>query len=199
MERSQGSRKRAHPRERLTVTAVALLRAVNVGGAGKLLMRDLAAVFSELGCQTVETYIQSGNVVFAAPEETISALPSRLSAALRRKFGFDAKVVIRRESQLRRVIEENPFLERGVDPAELHVMFLDARPAASRAKSLDANRSPPDEFVLIGEEIYLRLPNGVGRSKLANAYFEKVLGGAATTRNWRTVIKLHEMASARRA
>ena len=182
----------------MRIAAVALLRAVNVGGAGKLMMRDLAAIFASSGCQDVETYIQSGNVVFAAPEETLARLPSLVSQKLRKQFGLAAPIIIRRESQLRRIIEENPFVKRGIDPGELHVMFLGAPPADGAAKSLDPHRSTPDEFVLKGEEVYLRLPNGVARSKLANAYFEKALGAPATARNWRTTLRLHEMAVARR-
>jgi uncharacterized protein (DUF1697 family) len=179
------------------IAGVALLRAVNVGGAGKLLMRDRAAIFIQFGCTSVETYIQSGNVVFVAPEEAIATLPGLVSAALRRQFGLDASVLIRRRSEWRRVIEENPFLKRNVNPKELHVMFLGAPPREGATNLLDVNRSPPDEFVLRDKEIYLRLPNGVGRSKLANSYFEKMLGASATMRNWRTVLMLDEMTRAK--
>ena len=172
---------------------VALLRSVNVGGTGKLPMKDLAAIFSSAGCSEVETYIQSGNVVFAAPDKVIAALPAIIGAGLRKRFAIDSPILIRRDDELRRVIEDNPFLARGVDAGELHVMFLGAAPASGAAQALDPRRSPPDEFIVQGKEIYLRLPNGVARSKLTNAYFEKALKAPATARNWRTVLKLDEL------
>jgi uncharacterized protein (DUF1697 family) len=76
------------------------------------------------------------------------------------------------------------------------VTFLAEKPAAGRVRDLDPERSPPDEFRVAGREVYLRCPNGYGRSKLTNAFFEKQLGVAATTRNWRTVTKLAELANA---
>jgi len=76
------------------------------------------------------------------------------------------------------------------DPSRLHVVFLARTPTAKTAARLDPERSPPDEFSVRGREIYLRLPNGAGRSKLTTDYFERQLGIAATARNWNTLIKL---------
>ena len=78
----------------------------------------------------------------------------------------------------------------------LHVTFLAEKPDVARVRELDPERAEPDEFKVVGQEIYLHCPNGYGRSKLTNAYFEKKLGVAATTRNWKTVTKLAELASA---
>jgi uncharacterized protein (DUF1697 family) len=75
----------------------------------------------------------------------------------------------------------------------LHVAFLAATPGPSKIAALDPNRSPPDEFAVHGREIYLRLPNGVARTKLTNAHFDSKLGTTSTLRNWRTVVKLVDL------
>jgi uncharacterized protein (DUF1697 family) len=171
----------------------ALLRAVNVGGKNKLPMKDLAEMFADAGCADVVTYIQSGNVVFRATEACAARVPAAIAKAVGDRLGFRAPVVMRTAGELRGVARGNPFLRAGAEPESLHVMFLADRPSPARVATLDPRRSPPDEFVVVGREIYLRCPNGVGRSKLTNAYFDSKLATTSTMRNWRTVVKLVEM------
>jgi uncharacterized protein (DUF1697 family) len=102
--------------------------------------------------------------------------------------------VIRTAAEIDGVVRGNPFLKAGADPKTLHVGFLRDRPSKSQVAALDPDRSPPDEFVVRGGEIYLRLPNGVARSKLTSQYFDSRLKTIITARNWRTVLKLQEMA-----
>lgn len=168
----------------------ALLRGINVGGKNKLPMKELAALFAEAGCRDVETYIQSGNVVFEAPAALVRRVPESLREAIEERFGFPAPMTVRSGAELARVVAGNPFLRQGAAEKELHVYFLADQPAATE---LDAKLSPPDEFVLQGREIYLRLPNGMGRSKLTNAYFDSKLKTVSTARNWATVLHLTAM------
>ena len=174
---------------------VALLRGVNVGGRNKLLMRELAAMFVEAGCEDVRTYIQSGNVVFRAAPTLADGLSARITTAIAASHGFQIPVVIRTAADLARVIHGNPFLADGADPTKLHVGFLAQAPDPAKVARLDPGRSPPDAFVVRGDEVYLHFPAGVARSKLTNGYFDRTLGTVCTIRNWRTVCKLHEMAS----
>jgi len=169
---------------------VALLRGVNVGGANKLAMKDLKAIFECAGCAQVETIIQSGNVVFEAPPKIIGALPAAIAAQIRSKFGLETPVILRSGAELRAMVEANPFVRASVAEAELHVMCLAARPSAGDVAALDPQRSPSDEFIVAGQHIYLRLPNGVARSKLTYAYFDKALKTIGTSRNWRTLARL---------
>lgn len=173
---------------------VALLRGVNVGGANKLAMSDLKAIFESAGCSRVQTVIQSGNVVFAAPKTTIG-LAAGVAAQIRQRLGFETTVVLRSAAEMRAIIEGNPFVRAGVDPALLYVLCLADRPSAALVAALDPNRSPPDEFVARDMNIYLRLPNGAARSKLTNAYFDKTLQTIGTARNWRTMNRLTEAAN----
>lgn len=173
----------------------ALLRGINVGGRNKLPMRDLAALFVEVGCEDVRTYIQSGNVVFRAPPELTDGLPAQITAAIAASHGFQIPVVMRTASDFDRIFRSNPFLAAGADPAKLHVGFLADTPDSARVAALNPDRSPPDAFAVCGNEIYLHFPAGVARSKLDNAYFDRTLNTVCTIRNWRTVGKLHEMLS----
>jgi len=174
------------------VKYVALLRGINVGGKNKLPMKELAGLFVAAGCKNVETYIQSGNVVFDAPVVMAKRTPGIVSEAIQQRFGYQVWLIVRSGAELAKVVAENPFLAQGAAEKELHVYFLADKPAAAQ---LDAYRSQPDEFVLLGREIYLRLPNGMGRSKLTNAYFDSKLKTVCTARNWATVLHLTAMAN----
>lgn len=179
----------------MSTSHIALLRAINVGGKNKLPMKDLARLVAACGGDRVRTYIQSGNVVFDASPEVASALPAALEAAVKAEFGFNVPVVLRSRDELATVAANNPYLAAGADPDTVHVMLLAEVPAPERIAKLDPQRSPPDAFTVVGRDIYLHLPKGVADSKLTNAYFDKTLGTVSTGRNWRTVLKLLEMAS----
>ena len=176
-------------------TYVALLRGINVGGRNRMPMDELARSFEQAGCVSVRTYIQSGNVVFmAAPAIALSARES-VAATVSARTGTDIPIVLRSAADLARVVDENPFLGGSQDPRALHVGFLADKPSQDRVSSLDPDRSPPDEFVVRGEEIYLRLPNGVSGTRFTASYMERALATPATFRNWRTVENLLNMAA----
>ena len=177
----------------MPVTYIALLRGINVGGKNKLPMKDLAALFAEAGCANVQTYIQSGNVVFQAPPETADTLPDQISASIAARFGLRVPVVLRTSEQLAEAFHNNPFLTQNLPEETLHVMFLADLPSPEQVAGLDANRSAPDAFVVQGRDIYLHLPNGVADTKLTNAYFDTKLATVSTSRNWKTVTKLLEL------
>jgi uncharacterized protein (DUF1697 family) len=174
---------------------IALLRGINVGGKHRLPMKDLAGIFREAGCTDVRTFIQSGNVVFRVEDGLAQRVASRVADTISGRFGFDAPVVTRTAAELEVVAGHNPFLEDGADPKRLHVVFLADQPGEAQIAELDPDRSPPDEFVVRGREIYLHCPNGAGRSKLTAPYFDKTLETVSTQRNWRTVGKLLELAT----
>jgi uncharacterized protein (DUF1697 family) len=173
---------------------VALLRGINVGGRRSLPMKKLAEAFEAAGCRDVRTYIQSGNVVFRAPPALAAKLEKSLPKAISKAAGFDVSVVLRSARELRDAVKKNPFLRQGSDEKLCHLLFLADVPESGRAKALDAERSHPDEFAVVGRDVYLKLPNGVARSKLTNAYFDSKLATVSTLRNWRTVLTLLEMA-----
>ncbi|MGO4872336.1 MAG: DUF1697 domain-containing protein [Roseiarcus sp.] len=178
---------------------VALLRGANVGGANRLPMAALKDAFARAGASRVETLIQSGNVVFEAAKTDGGTIVAGVVARIFRDFGFDAPIVLRDADAWRALVVANPFFEKGVDPKTLHALCLAAPPQADRLARLDPNRSPPDEFVAVGQTIYLRLPGGVARTKLTNAWFDSTLGVTTTLRNWPTVLRIAALLDARAA
>jgi uncharacterized protein (DUF1697 family) len=175
---------------------IALLRGINVGGKNVLPMKALAAMFADIGCTDVRTYIQSGNVVYRAGTSLAGRVPDLVSRAIQKTAGLTVPVVTRTSDDLHDVARRNPFLHPGADPSRLHVMFLADAPTKARIASLDPDRSPPDEFAVRGREIYLHCPDGMGKSKLTNAWFDSKLATTGTARNWRTVLALIAMADA---
>jgi uncharacterized protein (DUF1697 family) len=173
-------------------TYVALLRGINLAGKNKVPMKDLRSLCKDLGHEDVRTYVQSGNVIFAS-RSSASKIAADMENAISETFGIKPSVLLRTRRELERIAERHPFASSGVAPAYLHVMFLDDKPSSKAIKSLDPDRSPPDEFVVDGKEIYLLFPKGSGRSKLTIDYFERTLGTRATARNWNTVVKVLQM------
>lgn len=177
-------------------TYVSLLRAVNVAGV-TVTTASLRAIHDALGYSEVTTYIQTGNTVFRASARSASAVAKAIEGEIARELGIEVAVVVRTPAELAQIVAENPFLRRGADAAKLHVTFLAATPGSPDLAALRAVKSGRDEFELVGREVYVHCPDGYGTTKLNNALFERKLAVAATTRNWRTVTKLHELASAR--
>ena len=180
-------------------TFIALLRAVNVGGTGKLAMADLRALLTDLGYRNVETYIQSGNVVFDANGKT-EKIARDVTAALEKHMGAPVGVMIRTNEDVCRVIAENPFAaEAAADGARVHACFLAGQALAGAKAALDGivakNPARRDRFHLTDHTLYLHMPDGAGESKLSGKPLDKALGVMATARNWNTVLKLHAMSS----
>jgi uncharacterized protein (DUF1697 family) len=158
-------------------------------------MGDLRSIVEELGGREVQTYVQSGNVVFRSGVGC-SKLERQLSQAIRRRLGLEVGVLVRTGTELAGTVARNPFLAGGAEQKALHVTFLASAPAAGAVRRLTEADFEPDELSIEGRAVYLLCPKGYGRSKLANAFLEKRLGVAATTRNWKTVTTLAELASA---
>jgi len=176
-------------------TYVALLRGINVSGRNKVAMAELRALVESLGYEGVETYIQSGNVVFeSASRRSASTVQDAIAGAITRELGLDVAVLVRTVNDLDAVLTSNPFLASGADSTKLHVTFLAAPPPAAAARSLTEVDRSPDAFALGKREVFVHCPDGYGNTKLNNAFFEKQLCVAATTRNWRTVQTLAALA-----
>ncbi len=174
---------------------VALMRGINVGGKNKLPMSELRTIFEELRCESVRTYIQSGNVVFAADARLAKVVAEQVSNRIADMFSISVPVIVRSAAEYKRAVRTHPLATPDMPDSTVHVMFLADKPKAAQVRSLDADRSPGDSFKVVGKEIYLLSPNGAARSKLTNAYFDRSLNTISTTRNWRTCQKLLEMIS----
>ncbi len=170
---------------------VGLLRGVNLGKR-RLSMADLRASVEGLGHSDVETYLQSGNVVFTAHGR---GDPSPgITRALKESIGMDVPVLTRTATQMKKIVAANPYKRE--DPTKVVVVFLEKAGDARAAKQLDLPTFEPEGLTVKGTEIYLDLPGGQARSKLLDALNkQKVFGTASTSRNWRTVQALAEMAA----
>ena len=169
-------------------------RAVNVGGA-KVDMAELRSSLSGLALAHVQTYVQSGNVVFEAGGEDPRPHAAAIEGLVRRVFGLETKVLVLTAGQTAEVAAANPFLAAGADDESLHVTFLFDAVSDDAFRALTLPARDGEEATLAGRVVYLHLPFGYGRTKLSNAYFERALRTLATTRNWRTVTALAELIS----
>jgi uncharacterized protein (DUF1697 family) len=178
-------------------TYIALLRAVNVGGTGKLPMADFRKLLEGLGFKNVETYIQSGNAVFDSPGSA-AKVKAAVTTGLEKLMGTPVEVIVRTHEELAHVIAANPFAtEAAADGARVHVGFLAGAAAAGAQAALQniVAKYPArrDRFHLAGEHIYLHLPDGAAETKFSGKTLDKAIGVPGTGRNWNSVLKLHAM------
>ncbi len=171
---------------------VALLRGINLGAKHKLAMRDLVALFEEVGCEDVVTRGNTGNVVFRAGARVAKRVAEDVAAGILERFGFSAPVILRSHAEFASLAQEHP-LAAEAEPDKLHVAFLADAPAQDKVAALDPDRSPPDRFVVRGREVYLHCPNGLARTKLSNAWFDSKLATISTVRTWKVVLELVAM------
>ena len=168
----------------------ALLRGINIGPNKRIAMADLRSIVESLGHADVETYLQSGNVVFT-PKRRTRDIALSLSTAIRDATGLDVPVVIRTGAELARVVESNPYPVD--DPTRVVVAFLgDAVDLGGLALG-DLSSYLPDELTISGRELYVSVPNGQARSKLMEALTKRSLPTTLTVRNWRTVEALADL------
>ncbi len=173
---------------------ISMLRGINVGGHKLIKMDKLRQSFEALGFEQVQTYIQSGNVVFKTAKTSTSGLSKGIEERILKDFGFPASVITRTSDELHQAIANNPFLNRpGVDPERLHIMFLSEAPAPAALKKLADLVASPDLCHGSGREIHFYLPNGVSKSVLMKTPVDRILAVSTTMRNWKTVNTLHQM------
>jgi uncharacterized protein (DUF1697 family) len=171
-------------------TFIALFRGINVGGKNSLPMKELVSLLEGLGCQSIRTYIHSGNAVFESKEKDASRLSNKIRVEIKKRHGFEPYVLLLGLEEMEKAVAENPFPE--TEPKSLHIGFLTSAPANPDLKALEGLKKKSERFFLKDKVFYLYAPEGVGRSKLA-ASAEKLLGVSMTDRNWRTVCKIRDI------
>ena len=176
---------------------IALLRGINVGGHKQVAMEKLRVAVEAIGCTSVETYIRSGNLVFRARKSSPEAWSKKIEGAIERDFGFPVRVITRTQAEFEELVRANPFgREKDADgnAAKLHVCFLAEAPLPAARKEMEKLTTLPDRMHCGQREIYFHLPHGFAESSLLHNPLERKLLKGATTRNWRTVNALLEMA-----
>jgi uncharacterized protein (DUF1697 family) len=174
-------------------TYVALLRSVNVAGHGRIAMADLRQSFLALGHRDVETYIQTGNVIFTSSSTSTTKLVGTIEQRLESDFGSAPAVILRSAADMVRIAATSPYARQGADPARHHVTFLAQVPTRERLADFSPPPSGRDELDIIGQEVYVHTPDGYAGSKLTGALLERRLGVVSTTRNWNSVSTLSRL------
>ncbi len=179
---------------------IALLRGINVGGHNKIRMAELKQALEKIGLDRVQTYIQSGNVLFVSKKEE-GPLRQQIEEQIRAVFGISIHVVLRTKAELERIIAHCPFSETTIAEAKassagesLYVSLLLETPPKERIERLAASGNGDDEYRIEGRDVYLLFRHSIRNAKLAGNV-EK-LGVPATVRNWNTINKLAAMAEA---
>ncbi len=175
---------------------IALLRGINVGGANKIAMRDLRASVASLGFDDVETYIQSGNLVFER-DASEAAIGADLRRVLVEEHGLDVPVVVRAADEFGAAADRHPDAGGDVDPKLLHVAFLDRAPEPAAVDAVAPDEWAPDRWSVVGRDLFLTYPGGSARSKMTIDRFERAWDVTATARNLNTVARILELARSR--
>lgn len=173
-------------------TYIAFIRGINVSGQKLIRMAELKHHLESIGFSGVKTYIQSGNLVFGSEENSPEKVRTSIEEKILSEYGFEADVLIRLPDEITKIIAGNPFADRDLE--RLYVTLLAEEPAEAHIEKLKTFDHSPEEFFLIGKTIYFYAPNGYGRAKMNNNFFESKLKVKATTRNWKTINVLAEMA-----
>ncbi|MDC0711413.1 DUF1697 domain-containing protein [Stigmatella sp. ncwal1] len=177
---------------------IILLRGINVGGHRKVPMEHLRQLCRELGFDDVESYIQSGNLVLSAPQGAEAAVAS-LEPAIEQRFGFAVDVIARTARQWADYAAGSPFPDAAEQhPNLLHLALSKQKPKSGAAAALRERAMAGERIETVGDALWVHFPDGVARTKLSPAVFDKAMGSPVTARNWRTVLKLHEMAGGQR-
>ena len=175
-------------------TFVSVFRGINVGGNRIVPMSELKSLHEALGLRDVVTYIQSGNVVFTSDDTDPAQLARQIEEGSAQKFGFHSQVMVRTSAELEEIIANNPFQNQPEkEPKWIAVLFLTTRPESTALEDLQKTYTGPEEIYLIGQELYVYYPDGVGRSKLTLTLIEKKLKTVGTGRNWNTILQLQKM------
>lgn len=179
------------------MVGIAFLRGINVGGKGALPMADLRAACEAAGLTNVQTYIQSGNVVFTAPTRIIPRAGTLIEDAIEDRRGFRPPTIVRTLAQLRAVAATKAFpAQHSMDGGKLLVMFLAKPPPPTAAKAVAALCTDAEQLRLAGQEVFMHFDQGVGRAKLSWKKLEQAVGGPGTSRNWNTLSRMLELANA---
>ncbi|MDG3582805.1 MULTISPECIES: DUF1697 domain-containing protein [Galbibacter] len=174
-------------------TYILLLRGINVGGHRKIKMADLRATLEKIGFQKVASYIQSGNVIFSSDESDVSKIQQKIEQHIAAHFGFDVKCFIISEKKFTAIIKNNPFLKKGEPIEKLYCTFLEGTPLPESIQNLNEYRVDDEEYTHRDNILYFCYHNGYGKAKISNPFIEKKLKLGATTRNWKTMLKLRDM------
>lgn len=174
---------------------IAMLRSINVSGQKLIKMADLRESMTRMGLEDVATYVQSGNILFNTQETDLRVIAERISSQIKKDFTFDVPCIVRSAEYFKKVLTNNDFLQQGRDEKRCYVTFLEEEPDPMHVQKIDSQQYAPEEFILKGDLLYFYSPDGYGKAKMNNNFFEQKLRVKATTRNWNSVNKLYDLST----
>ncbi len=178
-------------------TYISLLRGINVSGKKLIKMDALKAMYENLGFFGVHTYLQSGNVVFSTDEDRLQQLQRMISSQISCEFGFEVAVVVLAKEALKEIVIQNPFTEEASrNSSSVYVTVLFDQPGSYDETSIKDKQNNGEQIEIDSRTAYLYCPTGYGRTKLNNNFLERKLKVEATTRNWKTISELLNLANA---
>ena len=179
-------------------TYIALLRGINVSGQNSIRMSELQDSFSTLGFKDIQTYLQSGNVVFDSQKSDEDKLAAIIQAEIFQAYGHVVPVLVMSAKVIDDITSSNQLWPKtGGDEKLFHCTFLFKPVSQDLFRALKLPALEGECAVLVGQVVLLHCPHGYGKAKLNNSYFERALGVSATTRNWRTVLALQALCASR--
>ncbi|MEW2921215.1 DUF1697 domain-containing protein [Muricauda sp. ANG21] len=173
-------------------TFIALLRGINVGGQKKIKMAELRETLTRTGLENVQTYIQSGNVIFESSEGNLKSLENSVREAILKNFGFEVPTLVISGNDIKEILKANPFADK-VEENKLYYVLLKKAPAKDLVAQFEELNYPNEDFHSTEKCVYLMCKKGYGNAKLNNNLIEQKLKVEATTRNHKTMQKLLEL------
>jgi uncharacterized protein (DUF1697 family) len=175
-------------------TYITLLRGINVSGKNIIKMNELKQLCIDLGLHNVQTYIQSGNIVYQTSEQAPSTLSKRINNTILTHLGLDIPVLTLESEQFKKVINENPFTTEE-ELAQLYITFIEGTPHLEGLNTLIDKKADTELLHITASTVFLVANIGYGRTKVNNTLIENKLKVTATTRNYNTCLKLISLAS----
>ncbi|MEQ8337240.1 MAG: DUF1697 domain-containing protein [Cyclobacteriaceae bacterium] len=174
---------------------IAMLRGINVSGQKLIKMADLRESMAQLGLEDVVTYVQSGNILFHAHATDLKLLAQKIEGQIKKDFTFDVPCIVRTADYFKKLLTNNDFLQQGKEEKRCYVTFLEEEPNPMLVQKIDPDQYAPEVMIIKGDLVYFYSPDGYGKAKMNNNFFEQKLKVKATTRNWNSVNKLYELAT----
>lgn len=176
------------------ITYIAFLRGINVGGHKKIKMTDLRKMFQKTHFEDVQTYIQSGNIVFTSVDSDVQFLQEKIRKAMVKTFDFDVPVLVKTRIDLIKILNKSPYTEsEDIEANKVYYVLLKNEPEQANFENINQKDYPNELFSITKNCVYLNCTNGAGKAKLNNNIIEQKLKVSATTRNHRTIMKLLEL------
>jgi len=177
-------------------TYISILRGINVSGQKLIKMDVLRKLYENLGFRNVTTYVQSGNVIFKGDDFEPTDLEQKISRQIKKDFGFEVPIFVLTIDKLKQIIYNNPFLnDPNKEHSFMHVTFLSSNAGYYEKETFESKKQDEEQISFSENAIYLYCPNGYGRTKLTNNFFESKLKVVATTRNWKTTNEIFKIAN----